>query len=131
MERDELTTRAVWGRAHHLEETMPAHRTVYAIYGLRVADGSDRLALEEDPGHCLNNGSVGAFWAGAYDKHMTFLAVSWCSKWPGEYVYHSGEYPNENKFVRDRWNSDLRATADRLGLQVIEEPGWFTIPSEG
>lgn len=108
-----------------------ASYTVYTIYGLRVADDTDPIRIEEELGQCTNDGNPGVFWAGAYDNNMTFLAVSWSSVQPGTYVYHSGEKPNEHLFVRDRWNSDLRAAADRLGLTVIEEPGWYTIPSEG
>lgn len=104
--------------------------TVYAIYGLRLADDTDWYALEEDPGHCLNNGTVGYFRVGAHKKRMTFLATQWAPVEPGKYVYHSGEKPNAHKFERDRWNSDLRAVADRLGLDVVEEPGWYTIPNE-
>lgn len=110
---------------------MSIYRTVYTIYGLRVADDSNPLLLEEDPGQCLNNGEVGVFRAGVYDHNMTFLAVKWTTVPAGEYVYHSGEKPNASRFERDRWNDDLRAVADRLGLTVVEEPGWYTIPSEG
>lgn len=105
-------------------------RTLYALYGLRVADDTDWRALQNDPGHCLNNGDVGFVLAGAYDRHMTFLATEWVRKVPGELVFHSGERPNADKFERDRWNSDLRAMADRLGLEVIGEPGWYTILDE-
>lgn len=99
-------------------------RTVCALYGVRIRSDSDRELLEEDPGFCLNNGQVGVFWRGGT---MTFLAVSWTQT---EYVYHSGEYPNAPKIERDGWNSDLRAMADRLGVDIVEGPGWFTIPSE-
>jgi hypothetical protein len=120
-----MTENAVFGG--RLIETI-----VYTIYGVRLAD--DTLhnidALEEDPGHCLNNGSPGIFRAGAYGKHMPFLAISCSRVVPGEYVFHSGEKPNASKFERDRWNDDLRDTADRLGLDIVEGPGWFTIPSE-
>lgn len=106
------------------------YRTVYTIYGLRVPDNTDRVRIEEELGQCINDGQPGVFWAGAYDRDMTFIAVSWSSVQPGEYVFHSGEQPNEHIFVRNRWNSDLRAAADRLGLKVTGEPGWYTIPSE-
>jgi hypothetical protein len=110
---------------------MSIYRTVKEIYGLRVPDETDWLLLDEDPGQCCNNGQVGYFRAGAYDRNMMFLALRWREVAPGDYTYHSGEKPNASKFVRDHWNSDLRAEADRLGLEIIEGPGWFTIPSEG
>lgn len=109
---------------------MNTDRTVYSIYGVQLSDDTDWALLEEDPGRCLNNGEPGLLRAGAYDKHMTFLALTWEKIEPGEYVYHSGEQPNASKFERDRWNDDLRAEADRLGLDIVEGPGWFTIPSE-
>lgn len=109
---------------------MSIDRTIYTIYGLRINDDADQFLLEEDPGHCLNDGAVGFFHAGAHDKHMNFLAIRWSKLQAGEYAYHSGEQANASKFVRDRWNDDLRAVADRLGLDVLEAPGWYTIPSE-
>jgi len=106
--------------------------SVYAIYGLRLGRFNDDLfRLDEDPGACLNDGEVGYITAGVRGNHMLFLALKWDRIPPGEYVYHSGESANASKFERDRWNSDLRAAADRLGLEVIGEPGWYTIPSEG
>lgn len=109
---------------------MSIHRTLYKIYGVRLADGTDWWPLEDDPGHCLNNGTVGVFRAGAYNKHMTFLALNWEGVEAGEYVFHSGIHAVAPKFERDRWNDDLHAVVDRLGLEVVEGPGWFTIPSE-
>lgn len=108
-----------------------AQRSVYEIYGLRVQDDADWLALEEDPGQCRNDGSVGYIQAGAYNRDMVFLALRWREVEPGEYTYHSGEQPNANRATRTRWNRDLRAVADRLNLTVLEGPGWFTIPDEG
>jgi hypothetical protein len=104
--------------------------TVYAIFGIRVSDETDPFQLEEEIGQCLNNGEVGAFWAGARDKNMTFLARSWDTIPVGEYVFHHGEKPNMTKFERDHWNDQLRSTAERLGLTIVDGPGWFTIPSE-
>lgn len=112
--------------------------TVTHFYGVRVPDDTDWLALDEDPGPCRNNGGteayngqVGYTKAGAYDQDMMFLCINWKHVEPGEYILHSGEKPNANKFERDRWNDDLRAEADRLGLEIIDGPGWFTMPDEG
>jgi hypothetical protein len=106
------------------------NRTVYAIYGVRLADGIDRALLDEELGYCLNNGQVGWTHLGAHDKHATYLITEWDTKEAGEEVYHSGEYPNADKFARDRWNDDLRAAADLVGGEIVQGPGWFTILSE-
>lgn len=112
--------------------------TVTHFYGVRIPDDTDWLALEDDPGQISYNGDtnvyggrVGYLMAGAYDADMMFLAINWQHIEPGGYVYHSGEKPNANKFERDRWNDDLRAMADHLGVEIIEGPGWFTVPDEG
>lgn len=110
---------------------MGISRTVISIYGIRICDDTDWLALDNDPGQCRNSGQVGYIRAGAYDRQMMFLALRWKHVEPGEYILHSGERPNANKFERDRWNSDLHAEADRLGLEIIDGPGWFTMPDEG
>lgn len=105
--------------------------SVYAIYGLRLErPGTDLFLLDEDPGACLNDGRVGYITAGARGNHMIFLAVKWDRIPTGEYVFHSGEKPNEHRFTRERWNGELRAVVDRLGLTAAGEPGWYTIPSE-
>lgn len=134
MGNDELTTYQLAGREPKLSISI----SVTHFYGVRVPDDTAWLALEEDPGQCRNNGDtnvyggqIGYLQAGAYDQDMTFLAINWKHIEPGEYVFHSGEYPNANKFERDRWNDDLRAEADRLGLEIVEGPGWFTLPDEG
>lgn len=105
--------------------------TVYTVYGLHLADNADVKLLAEDPGFCPNDGAtVGLLMAGTAAQPAAFLVLNWTKVPPGEYVFHSGEGPNANKFARDRWNSDLRAEADRLGVEIIAGPGWFTIPSE-
>lgn len=104
--------------------------TMYRLYGLRLPDSTDWEFIENDPGHCLNNGSVGAFRAGRFGQEMKFLALNWFTVELGDLVFHSGEGPNEQKFIRDRWNDDLRAVAERLGLEVLQGPGWYTLPSE-
>lgn len=147
MSHDELTTHAILWRGCaadlYIEDEVPQYlhhpkgpamsisRTVTHFYGVRVPDDTDWLALEDDPGHCLNNGEVGVFRAGAYDKHMVFLAREWRRIEPGEYVFHSGVHAVAPKFERDRWNDDLTTVADRLGLDIIDGPGWFTMPDEG
>jgi hypothetical protein len=125
MGHDELTTHFTLERI-----IMGIQRTVYHLYGVRLADDTDWFPLEEDPGHCLNNNEVGLFRAGAYDQHKTYLAREWTRIEPGEWVFHSGIHAVAPKFERDRWNDDLLAVTDRLGLEVVEGPGWFTIPSE-
>lgn len=127
MNHDETTTQ------HILEgrTAMGIYKTIYHLYGVQLADDNNRFALEEDPGHCLNNGTVGAFWAGAYGKHHTYLALWWEKKEAGDVIFHSGIHAVAPKFQRDNWNSDLQAVADRLGLDIVEGPGWFTIPHEG
>jgi hypothetical protein len=109
---------------------MSIHRTMYHIYGVRVPDDTDWSAMEEDIGQCLNNGEVGVFRAGAYNRHMIFLAREWTKIEPGELVCHSGVIPQAPKWQRDRWNHDLFAAADQFGLEIVQGPGWFTIPSE-
>lgn len=109
---------------------MSTKPVIYSIYGVRLADTVDVSALEDDPGHCLNDGSVGFMRAGAWDQYMSFLAIRCETRQPGDYDYHSGEGPNEQRFIRDRWNSDLLAVVDRLGLTLINRPGWFTIYGE-
>lgn len=109
---------------------METQRSVYAIYGVRLADDTDRTALEEDPGHCANDGAVGAFWAGEYDNDMVFLALRWARVEPGGYVFHSGEQANALLSTRERWNADLRAVADRINAEIVEGPGWFTVSDE-
>ena len=100
--------------------------TVYALYGIQVPDDTDWTALD-DPGQCLNNGEVGSFRVPVKDGHQNFLVNSWEKKDTGEHVYHSGEVPNAHKFERDRWNNALRAMAARLGLDIVEGPGWITV----
>lgn len=105
-------------------------RTTYSIYGIRLPDDTDGHALEELTGQCTNDGAVGVFWAGAHDRDMTFLALRWTEIEPGNYVYHSGDGPNASRFTREQWNSQLRDAAARLGVEIVEGPGWFTIPDE-
>lgn len=104
--------------------------TVYTLYGLRLHDNTDPGLVAEDPGPCRNDGTVGYVRAGILGSHMTFLAIMCTHVKVGDYVFHSGEQPNASKFIRDQWNSDLRAVCDRLAYQAVEGPGWFTIPSE-
>lgn len=104
--------------------------TMYRLYGLRLPDDTSWDFLENDPGHCRNDGSVGAFRGGPFGHEMKFLALRCFPVEMGDLVFHSGEGPNEQKFIRDRWNDDLRATADRLGLEILTGPGWYALPSE-
>lgn len=122
---------------------MAIYRTVTHFYGVRVPDDTDWTPLEEDPGQCRNNGGdevlrpeiyhdkMGYLTAGAYNRNMVFLALNWKHIEPGEYVLHDGVHAVAPKFLRDRWNDDLRALADRLGLEIIDGPGWLTMPDEG
>jgi hypothetical protein len=107
---------------------MSDHST-YVIYGVRIDDDSDWLALDEDPGQCSNDGKVGYFSAGAYDNDMYFLAVSWEELEPGKYKvvspFDEGDAP-----CYPQWNKLLVATVDRLGLKDLDEPGWYLIHDE-
>lgn len=118
MSHDELTTQHIPG-----DQAADGPPAVYTIYGLRLRSDTDQALLDEDPGFCLNDGNVGYFRA----RGMAFLVNRWDQV---EYTHHSGERPNASRFERDRWNDDLRAVADRLGLDAVEGPGWFTIPKE-
>lgn len=118
MNHDEFTVRDVLA-----DQLSDVHKHVFAIYGLRIRSDTNQVLLDEDPGFCLNDGSVGYFRA----RGMVFLVNQWDRV---EYVFHSGIHAVAPKFERDRWNDDLRAVSDRLGLDIVEGPGWFTIPSE-
>lgn len=110
---------------------MSIYRTIYHFYGISLTDDADYFALEEDIGQCVNNDEVGVFRAGAYNRHKTYLALWWEKKEAGEPVFHSGVQPVAPKFERDRWNDDINAVVDQLGLETIGEPGWYTIGHEG
>lgn len=105
--------------------------TVYAVYGIQVPDDTSWSMLDEEVGHCLNDGQVGWIHLGALGHHETYLIIGWDTKPPGDPVWHSGEKPNADKWQRDHWNAELRAVADRLGLDIINGPGWCTVASEG
>lgn len=106
-------------------------QTCYTIYGLRVDPGERTFVeLEEEVGQVTNNGEVGYFQAGVYDANMTFLALTVKRVEPGDYVMHPGERPSANQADRDKWNHALRIRARELGMQVIDGPGWFTIPDQ-
>lgn len=109
---------------------MGSQRSVYEIYGLRLADDTDRAALEEKTGQCLNNGQPGVFWAGVYDADMTFLALTWRELEVGAYTFHPGDRPSEHPDVTRGWNERLRVAAMRLGLHITGGPGWFTVFDE-
>lgn len=106
-------------------------QTCYTIYGLLV-DAGDKSVVElnEDPGQCSNNGEVGYFQAGVYDDNMTFLALKCREVEPGDYVMHPGDRPQASEEDRWQWNALLRSAAVRLGLRILDGPGWFTIPDE-
>jgi hypothetical protein len=105
--------------------------TVYAIYGIQVQDGASWRDLDQMVGPCMNDGKIGWIHLGARGRHDTYLIIKWTTKEPGEPVWHSGEAPNADKTHRDRWNGDLRTAAHRLGLEIVNGPGWCTVASEG
>lgn len=105
---------------------MSTEITIYALYGIQVPDDTDWSRVD-DPGQCMNNGEVGSFCVRVGDGHKSYLVTEWSKKDLGEHVFHSGEKPNASKFARDRWNDDLRAVADQLGLPIVEGPGWITV----
>jgi hypothetical protein len=110
---------------------MGTRQDTVSFYGLRVQDDADWEELDESIGQCSNNGVVGYLQAGACDQDMTFLALWWRHVEPGEYVLHSGERPVASEEQRREWNDQLRAVAQRLGLEVVDGPGWFTMPDVG
>jgi hypothetical protein len=106
-------------------------QTCYTLYGLRVDPGEKSFVdLDEEIGQVANDGNVGYFQAGAHDEDMTFLALTWREVELGEYVMHPGDRAHASAADRDQWNEALRAAAQRLGLRVIDGPGWFTVPDE-
>lgn len=109
---------------------MGIQRSNYILYGARIRDDTDWFALEDDLGQCCNNGEVGCFRGGAYDRHMMFLAVTWQRTEPGQYTVITAGDMHESRRQRDVWDAALMNTADRLGLAVLDGPGWFMLPSE-
>jgi hypothetical protein len=106
-------------------------QTCYTIYGLLVDPGEKTFVdLDEEIGQVRNDGRVGYFRAGAYDNDMTFLALRWREVKLGDYVMHPGDRPHASEEDRRVWNDRLRRAAERLGLRVLDGPGWFTIPDE-
>lgn len=106
-------------------------QTCYTIYGLRVDPGEKSFVdLDEEVGQVTNDGNVGYFQAGAYDRNMTFLALTWKEVKPGGYEMHPGDRPCALQEDRDKWNEALYSSARDLGLRVTDGPGWFTIPDE-
>lgn len=107
--------------------------SVYQIYGFRLPDDSDWFELEERIGQCCNDGRAGTFQAGQYDNNMYFLATTWRELDPGEYSHFGtlvGGF-DETRYSKELdWNTELRFTAARFGLTIIDGPGWFVIVSE-
>lgn len=109
---------------------MGIQRSMYEVYGLRLADGTDFGALEETAGQCLNNGQPGVFQAGAYDAGTVFWALTWRELEPGEWTFHPGDRPSEDPEVTHLWNAKLWVTAANRGMDIAEGPGWFTVFDE-
>ncbi len=117
---------------------MGTQRSTYVIYGVRISDSSDYSAIEGAIGQCLStNEEVGVFRSGEYDNDMFFLATTWCEREPGQYHLHptavggvdddtwADEFTNQLE-----WNKSLDRTVERLGLHVVDGPGWFCIADE-
>lgn len=104
-----------------------SENSFYAIYGVRINDDADWLALEEDPGQCANDGKVGSFMAGRKDEDMYFLAVRWEELTVGQYRTF---IPGVVDPRTEEWDKVLLATVDRLGLKDLDKPGWYFISDE-
>lgn len=102
--------------------------SAYVIYGVRVDDDADWVALDNEPGQCINDGMPGVFWAGQYDNNMTFIAVNWEELEPGRYKLIDPEDYEDPRYAH--WNKVLLNTVDRLGLLVQDGPGWFFLPDQ-
>lgn len=111
-----------------------AQKSMYCIYGVRLPDETDHLALEDKIGQCNSQDyRAGVFTAGMYDNNMIFLAVTWEEKDPGDYTFAPtlvGGFDEARYAEELDWNHELMATVRELKLEPIEGPGWFTIFDE-
>lgn len=100
------------------------------MYGARITDEADWLELEEDPGQFNSNTGFGYFRAGAYDQGMYFLITALRGVEPGDYMHLTPAGLKEHLNRTEEWDRQIRATAKRLNLQMITEPGWLFVPDE-
>lgn len=106
------------------------HQNAYVLYGIRIDDSADWLKLEEDPGQWRAAGDVGYFSAGRYDDNFYFLAVKVEEIEPGRYHLVTGDSMFLQRKEQTAWDDALRATAERLGLDELDDPGWYFVPHE-
>ena len=110
---------------------MSASHTAYALYGVRLSNDTDWRDLESDPGQHCNNGVVGYFSAGRHDEEMLFLAHQVNEVEVGQYVMYTRDRIFEERKFQRAWDDALVATANRLGLLIVDGPGWIVVQDEG
>lgn len=108
---------------------MTAMNSAYVFYGIRVPDvGWEEL--EKNIGQWQARGEIGYFQAGLHDREMTFL-VSFRDNIPcGQYYIFTAERIHAERKWRTAWDDGLITTARKLGLTLIDGPGWYFVPSE-
>jgi hypothetical protein len=104
--------------------------SAYALYGIRIPDGQNFEALDEDPGQWRTVGSVGYFSAGPYDNDLYFLTVKVVEIELGYYHLITRDSMFMERKDQAIWNDDLRLTAERLRLPEVDDPGWYFVPDE-
>lgn len=104
--------------------------TTYALYGVRIDDDSDWEALEKDPGVCRDNGLVGCFRAGKHYRRMLFLAHQCFEVEIGQYHLMTRDRIFEERKFQRTWDDQLMSAVMRLGLHILDGPGWFLVPHE-
>lgn len=113
---------------------MGTQRSVYEIYGMLMPDDTDREALEEAIGQCSSaDERAGVFAAGAYDRNMIFLAVTWREVELDEYSFHPtlvGGFDEERYALELDYNAELAHVVKQQELRPVEGPGWYVIPDE-
>lgn len=103
--------------------------SAYVLYGVRIPDMSWE-ELEDAVGQWKERGEIGYFQAGRHDCQMTFLA-SFTDEIPcGQYHIITAERIHAERKWRSAWDDSLITVARKLGLTIIDGPGWYFVPSE-